>query len=169
MRITRRHLLALTGATTGAAALGVGGLALRWWDRPHGEGLLVLSQDEYEFLQAVAEAWMPRGGTPELSGADANLGAYVDELLFHVEQPTPTLLKALFQGLDDKPYGGWFTPYRKLPLDDRTTLLRQWLDHPNALFRGGVSGVVAILGFGWTTHPDVAKVLAPWFGCGYGR
>lgn len=169
MRITRRHLIALTGASAGLAAMGALGVFERWWDRPHGEGLAVLSLDEYEFLQAMAEAWMPRGGTPALSGADANLGAFVDDLLTHVDPPTPTLLKALFQGLDDKPIGGWFAAYRHLPLEDRQILLRQWLDHDNALFRGGVSGTIALLGFGWTTHPDVAKLLQPWYGCGYGR
>ena len=162
-------MLALGAAGAGVSAMGVAGLGLRWWDRPHGEGLLVLSDKEYGFLQALAEAWMPAGGTPALSGADANLGAYVDELLSHVEAPTPTLLKALFEALDDKPIGGWFAPYRKLPLEDRATLLRRWIDHPNALFRSGVVGTVILLGFGWTTHPEVAPMFQPWFGCGYGR
>lgn len=169
MQITRRHVLALLAATTAAAGVGAGGLALRWWRRSPGEGLKVLSRDEYEFVQAVAEAWLPPGGEPEISGAEANVGAFLDETLVHAEGATAELLKLLFQGLDDKPLGGWFHPYRRLPLADRQVILHDWMHHDNPTFRRAIAGVMALLGMGYTIHPMVAEVLRPSFGCGYGR
>lgn len=168
MRITRRHVLALTLAGAGLAAGGAGALALRWWDRPAAEGLQAMSQDEYDFVQAVAEAWMPHGGTPELSGADANLGAFFDGVLARADDTTRSLLKTLLQVLDDKPIGFRFVPYRHLPLSVRQDILRDWLHHDNYLFRNAVEGFMALLSMGWTTHPEVARLISPWYGCGYG-
>ena len=81
MSLSRRHVLAATTAVGVAGGLGVGTAAWRWWERPPGEGLQSLADDEYAFVQALAEAWMPAGGTPELSGADAALGNFIDGLI----------------------------------------------------------------------------------------
>lgn len=169
MRITRRHVLAVLAVGGAASALGTGAVGLSWWDRPPGEGLKVLSPQEYDLVQAVGEAWMPRGGTPELSAADAEVGLFFDELLAHSPEDAARMLKLLLQALDDKPRIGWFSAYRHLPLESRQEILAGWIDHPRPLLRRAVHGMIVLLSMGWTTHPEVARILRPSFGCGYGR
>jgi len=168
MRITRRHVIALSAAAVGAAALGAGGLVLRWWNGPPGHGLRALSRDEYDFVNAVAEAWMPSGGTPAISGAEANVGAFFDETLDRIDPSQRELLEALLQVLDDKPIGFHLVGYRNLPLATRQRILRAWMHHPEYLFRSAVAGLMALISMGYTTHPEVARQISPWFGCGYG-
>ena len=169
MKLSRRHVLATMAAVPIAGAVGTGGLALRWYDKGPAAGRILLSSDEYDFIQALAEAWMPPGGVPALSGADADLGAWFDELLTHMAANQQTLLKLLIQILDDVPLVTDASSYRKLDLPRRIELLSDWLDSSNPLFRAGVAGVVVLIGMGWTTHPEVARVIAPRFRCGWSR
>lgn len=169
MMLTRRHVLAAMAAVPVAGALGGGSLALRWYNKGPAAGRILLSSDEYDFIQSLAEAWMPPGGVPALSGADADLGAWFDELLTHMAPNQQTLLKLLVQILDDVPLVTDASTFRGLSLPRRVELLGEWLDASNPLFRAGVSGVIVLIGMGWTTHPDVAHVLAPRFRCGWSR
>jgi hypothetical protein len=170
MPLTRRQVLAAMGAT---AALGAGasGVALKRsvWDLAPAEGLLALSDGEYRFVQALAEAWMPAGGDPALSGADADLGRFVDDIVFRTLPTNRKLLKALFQGLDQLPMLTHARSFSALDLPVRTAVLQGWLDSDVWLLRQGVGSVVVFLAFGWTTHPDVVGYLAPSFICRYGR
>ncbi|MEZ4318548.1 MAG: hypothetical protein R3F61_13630 [Myxococcota bacterium] len=169
MRITRRHVLATTAAVAAAGTLGVGATGVRWWNRAPGEGLVVLAPDEHAFIQAVAEAWMPRGGTPELSGADAGVGDFLDETLQAVNPLNQKLLKLLMQVLDDSTLPTHLSAFRNLGLKQRQNVLRGWLQHDSFLVRSAVTGLVLLMSVGWTTHPEVAEVLRPSMRCGYGR
>ena len=165
---TRRQLLTTLTALGVASAGGTALVGSRWWARPAGQGLSVLSDDEHEFLQAVAEAWMPRGGEPEVSGADANLGVFMDQLLAQSDESITGPLKALFQVLDDTTRATHLSAYRHLPLDARREVLRGWLVSDVSLFRRAVHGMMALLSMGWSQHPDVIRVLRPSFACGWG-
>jgi hypothetical protein len=169
VKITRRHVLAAMAAVPAAGALGVGGLAWRWWDRPPGAGLKRLSQDEHDFVVAIAEAWFPGGGEPALSGADADLGAFFDDVLDGMQPATATELKLLLQALDDLTLPTRFAPFRTLSLDDRIEVLGAWMGSDQWLLRNAVQATLVLVGTGYTTHPAVVETLRPWFACGYGR
>ena len=169
VKITRRHLLALGAAVPAASALGAGGLAWRWYGTAPAEGRAVLSDDEYDFMQALAEAWMPPGGEPFLSGADADLGGWMDELLSHMDATKASLLKVLMQVLDDAPLLTDASSFRSLQLSRRMELLQGWMTSTNSMFRAAVTGLVVLMGMGWTTHPDVVAVIGPMFRCGWSR
>jgi len=79
--ITRRQVLAAIGAVPVVGALGAAATAWQWWDRPAAEGLVALSADKHAFVQALAEAWMPPGGSPPISGAEAELGRFLDDVV----------------------------------------------------------------------------------------
>lgn len=169
MKITRRQVLAAAAAVPVVGALGAGATAWSWWDRPAGAGLKVLSTEEHAFVQALAEGWMPRGGRPELSGADAKLGDFVDDVVAAMDPRTGTELRLLFHALDALPIprrGGYF---QSLSVEARSAVIEAWLDHPSWAVRDGAAGVLVLVSMGWTTHPDVARVLAPMFRCRYGR
>lgn len=169
MKITRRMVLAATAGLAASASVGAGALLARWWDRAPGEGLHTLSQDEHDFAQAVAEAWMPPGGDPPLSGADAALGGFLDGVVSAMEPATARELKLLLQVLDDFTLPTHLSSFRKLPLESRTEVLHGWLHSDQPLMRGAIQAVLVLLSVGWTTHPDVVGRLQPLFPCGYGR
>ncbi len=168
MPITRRQVLIATGAVAVAGAL-AGATAWRWYDRPPGEGLLALSPDEHDFVQALGEAWMPSGGTPALSGADAALGHFLDEVVAGMEGATGKEFKVLLQALDDLTLLTRLRPFRFLELDARIEVLDGWLHSDLPLLRAGIQGVLTLIAVGWTTHPEVVPYLQPHFRCGYGR
>ena len=69
MKVTRRHVLAVAACSGAAALAGVGGLAVRWWDRPAGEGLLALSE-EARFHEIVDGELVPKAA-PTAEHGDA--------------------------------------------------------------------------------------------------
>jgi hypothetical protein len=166
--ITRRQVVAVLAATSAAAAGSAGGLALRWWDRAPGEGLAALSQDEHDFLQAVAEAWMPAGGTPPLSGADAQAGRFLDAVVASMSPATGRELKLLLQALDDWPIPRRLAPFRRLPLDTRIAVLHGWRHSDRWLLRNAALGVLVLVAEAVTMHPRFLALLAPNAPCGFG-
>ncbi len=169
MRITRRQVLAAGLAVSAAGAIGVAAVGVAWWDRPAGAGLLVLSGSEHAFIQALAEAWMPRGGVPALSGADAELGGWFDAVVAGMPGPPRRQLKLLLHVLDALPLATHGSHYSALQLDSRQDVLRAWLHSDRYLLRSAAQAVMVLVGLGWSTHPEVAEGIRPWFGCGFGR
>ena len=169
MELTRRHVLAAMAAVPVVGTLSTGAVAWSWWDRAPGEGLKALSADEYQIVQAFAEAWMPPGGDPELSGADANLGAFFDDLVVGMGKEGGTELKMLLHVVDNLARPTQVRAFRNLPLETRTQLIRTWMDSPIELVRLAITAVIVLLAMGWTTHPDVVGFFKPMFRCGYGR
>lgn len=168
MRITRRHLLATSAAAATVGAL-AGGLAVRWWDRPKASHLKALSEDEHAFVQALAEAAFPPGGDPALSGADARLGDFLDEMVSWMEPQQGRLFRLLLQAMDDRPTPVWLAPFSSLDLPSRIQILEGWANSEYYLIRSSTAGVTALLAFGWMTHPENAARLKPHVGCAYGR
>jgi len=173
MPVTRRQLVTLAAAVPvagGLLAVGAGGtVAWQWWDRPAGEGLQRLASDEHAFAQAVAEAWMPHGGDPPISGAEAELGHFLDGILAGMPPGQANELKLLLQALDDLPRLTHFAPYRSLDLDTRIAVLDGWLHSDQWLLRNGILGLLSLIGTGYTTHPEVLEHVRPLFRCAYGR
>ncbi len=168
MSITRRHVLAAMAAVAATGTTTAGGVAWQWWNRAPGEGLKALSQHEYDIVQAMAEGWMPRGGTPALSGADANLGAYLDSVLADMAPLDRKGLKLLIQAVDDLCLVSDGGTFRSLSVDRRSELVQFWLSSEINLVRSAFTALFILMSIGWTSHPDVAAHLSPMFPCGNG-
>lgn len=167
--LTRRHVLVATAAVGVAGAAGGLALRTRWWDQRPGEELLALSKVEYDIVQAIAEAWMPPGeGPPDISGAEANVGAFVDEVVSRMSDETRKLFKLALHLLDDLTLAVEFRPYHQLDRFKRSTYLNIWLNSPWSVLRQLASAVLIFVAMGYTIHPEVAKELSPYFRCGYG-
>lgn len=169
MKPTRRQVLAAAAAVSAAGGLGLGTSVWSWWDRPAGAGLKALAPEEHAFVQAMAEAWMPPGGTPAISGAEARLGDYFDDMVASMPADLGKQLRLLLHALDHLTVPVRGRTFRSLPLETRSAVLAGWLDHPVFLVRDGVTAVMILIGMGYTTHPEVVSVLRPMFPCGYGR
>jgi hypothetical protein len=166
--ITRRHVLAAMGGLAAAGAVGVGTTAWRWWDRPPGEGLAALSAEEHGFAQALAEAWMPPGGEPAISGAEARMGDFLDQVVASMAVQQGKLFRLLLHLLDEETVLTDAARFQNLSLERRQEVLAGWLGSPWFAQRQAVSAVMALISFGYTEHPEVVPMLKPMFTCGFG-
>jgi len=166
MKVTRRMVLAATGALAVGAT--VGSVGVHWWNQPAGSDLRALSDSEFHFAQALAEAWMPPGGDPALSGADAGLGHFLDEVVARMAPPKADQFKFLLQACDASTLPTDFSRFSALPLARRSELLNDWMRSGSYLRRQALSGVLSLMSFGWTIHPDVVQAFRPYYGCWYG-
>lgn len=169
MKVTRRQILAAMAAIPLVSGLSAGAVGLRWYNRAPGATLLVLADDEYAFIQALAETWMPAGGTPSLSGAEADLGRFADDLISSMASMQQTLIKLLLQVLDDATLPTHFASFKSLEIAEREIVLRGWLNADQPEVRTAVSTMLLLLGEGWGTHPKVVEHMRNEYPCGYGR
>lgn len=169
MRLTRRHLLALAGLTTAAATAGVGLTLVHWWDQPPEAPYLHVSADEARFLDALAEAVFPTGGTPALGGASASVARYMDLVLSGLVGTQRELIRISMHALDNlaRVHGG--AAFSDLPADRAEAQIRDWLASPNGVERGLAQSLYLFVVMGYTAHPEVAPILRPWFNCGFGE
>jgi hypothetical protein len=167
--ITRRQVLAATAALSVAGVAATGSAGFQWWNRPPGRGNRHLTDQEHAFVQALSEAWMPPGGVPAISGAEARLGDFLDEVLSGVEPTVARQLRLLLTGLDLLAVSSHGGAYRGLDLATRIEVLQGWLQSDMMLLRSAIQGVLVLISVGYTTHPDTVEVLSPWYKCRYGR
>lgn len=168
MQITRRHVLAATGALGVASSLTAGGVLLSWWDRPPGQGLTALSPEEWTFVQALAEAWMPPGGTPAISGAEARVGDFLDGVVQNMAETQGKLFRVLVRLLDHATLPTRGARFSSLDLETRTSVLAGWVNAPTYLQRQAISSVLVLVAFGYMQHPEVAPAFRHLYRCGYG-
>lgn len=165
MKLSRRQLLALSGAATLAAA---GGVVGSWWNVKPGEEYRCLSLEEALFLDAVAEAAFPRGGDPELGGGEAGVSWYVDELLSGMEELQRNLLRLSLHAFDAETLPMHGSRFRHLPAPLAQEVLRGWLMSGLPELRNAFSSVYLFVGMAYTSHPTIAARLSPSFRCGFG-
>jgi hypothetical protein len=169
VRLTRRHFLAVAGLTAAAAAAGVALTAHHWWDQPAAAPYHHVSRDEVLFLDALAEAAFPAGGTPSLGGGQANVGRYLDIVLAGLVGMQRQLVRVSMHALDNLARAGHGVAFHDLPPDTAQAQLREWLLSPSATERGLAQSLYLFVVMAYTAHPDVAPLLRPWFGCGFGE
>ena len=168
MRITRRHLLALSAGTTAAAALVAGGIATRWWNQPADAPFDVLNQDEAAFVRAWASAAYPANEIISLAGEDAGLDRFFDQMLKTTPADAAKLLRLLLHALDTATYPTEGMAFSKLAEDQRQVVFTRWINSDIAPFRSATQSLVLLLGMGWSIHPDVAPHMRALHSCGYG-
>ena len=125
--ISRRQFIAISTLT----AVGLAGAVsvYSWWDTPAASPYTKLSEREGKFLSGLSAAAFPAGAAIPLSGGEARLDRFFDELLNTMPEENAVLIKLLLQGLDKTSvfwYGSsfhtlwpWFTarpvPLRRAP------------------------------------------------------
>lgn len=172
MRPTRRQLLIAlggVGATLGAVGAGSAVLVHRWYDRERGQGYTNLSLEEAAVLRAFAGAIWPITAHTEISGEDANLDHFFDEIIGVWPETTRDMMRVLINALDDL---SALEAGAGLPALDplaRTALLMGWHDSEIPELRSAVQSLVVLLGQGWSTHPDLKGPVRGLYKCGYGR
>ncbi len=168
MKIARRHLLALGAATAAVSVMGAGAGVASWWRQPADAPFSVLSADEAQFVRAWSGAAFPGGATLATDGATANLDRFFDGVLAHVPDTQQHLLRLLLHALDNGAIVWSGSRFTSLSSNDARTVFHTLLAHDIAEVRGAAQSLTVLLGMGYSTHPDVAPVMARWHRCGYG-
>ena len=168
MRISRRHLLALSAAAAAVGAIGVGGLGYRWWDQPPDAPLEALSTQEAQIVRAIAGTAYPRTAAIPLDGSEAHLDRFFDATLSHMPESPRRLLKLLLHGLDGGTVLTHGSTFTELSPSERSEVLQGWTQHDLAELRNAAQSLVLLLGMGWTIHPEVAPTMQRLHSCGYG-
>lgn len=168
MKVTRRHVLAGLALLAAAGAVGVGGVGVAWYDQDPAAPLRVLSADEAEILDAIAEAAWPAGGTPALGGRDAGLPRFLDAVLVGMPEVQRDLLRFSLHAVDALSLPTHGARFRHLAAADAEAALAAGLAHPVAELRSLVQSFHIFAGMAYLAHPEVAPLLVPMFGCGFG-
>ena len=169
MKLTRRQILVATSAAAVLGGLTAGGTAVHWWDQPAGQQLAALSEDEARFARALADTFFPPGGQPTIGGAESGAVEGFDALLLAMEEDNRNILKIFLHTLDASTIATRCASFTKLSLEQRAEVLTSWKNHPITVWRIAIESLQILLGIGFTTHPDVAALIQPSFGVGYGR
>lgn len=159
----------MAGLTTAAAGAGVALTLARWWEQPPTDPYRYVSVDEARFLDALAEAAFPAGGTPPLGGGQANVARYLDVVLAGTVGWQRGLVRLSMHALDNLARLSHGVPFHALPAEAAQAQLRDWLTTPVAAERGLAQSLYLFVVMAWCAHPEVAPTIAPWFHCGFGE
>ena len=171
MRITRRHLLAAAGLASAAVVggtLGTGLVYRAWWNQPADPGTRLLSSDELDFLDALADAIFPPDSGLPLRGREAHVGRSVDLVLSGMHENQSRLLRLSLHALDQYPLPTHGTAFRNLDPGAAGQVLASWVSHDLAEVRGLMASLYIFVAMAWSIHPEVAPTFAAQFKCGYG-
>jgi hypothetical protein len=169
MQISRRHLLALSAGTAAVGALGASGLVIQWWDQPATAPYKCLSDGEATFVRAWAGVAFPATEPTPMSGDQARLDRFFDQMLQFAPPDATKLLKLLLNGLDAASVPTHGTNFVSLDEAGRLDRFEAWTHSDLSLLRSATQGLVLLIGMGWSTHPDVAPVMEKMHSCGFGR
>jgi hypothetical protein len=169
MQISRRHLLALSAGTAAVGAMGATGLLIQWWDQPATAPYTCLSDGEATFVRAWAEVAFPATESTPISGDQAGLDRFFDQVLQFAPPDASKLLKLLLNGLDAASVPTHGTTFVSLDRADRLDRFEAWTHSEMSLFRSATQGLVLLIGMGWSIHPDVAPVMKTMHSCGFGQ
>ena len=168
MKITRRHLLALSAAASAVGAIGVGGLALQWWNQPPDAPYEVLSTEEASFIRAWGACAYPSTPAIPLTADEARLDRFFDAFSKVMPADASRLLRLLLHALNSATLPTHGHQFIDLDMETRMTIFESWTHAELSEFRSATQSLVLILGMGWSIHPAVAPTMQKLHSCGYG-
>jgi len=167
--LSRRQLLVLASAPPLLAAAGAAGVAGSWFLQRPAPPLRFLSTAEAATVRALCGAAWPATTACPLDGADADLDAYLDELMASLGGLQRDGIRMLLHVIEELPLATDGDRFGALPRDRQAALLQSWLDSDQATVRSALVSVVILTGMGYTTHPDAAATFGSLYRCRYGR
>ncbi|MEC7985516.1 MAG: hypothetical protein VX278_10145 [Myxococcota bacterium] len=166
--LNRRNLIALSISLTASIALGVGLSLYAWWDAPPDQPYRHLNNEEASMIRHLSGAAFPAGDFSPLRGDRAHLDRFFDLFIENMETTNRNLLRFFLHTLNQTTLIHRQKRFVELVSGIQTQQLESWLSVDHPLFRNAVQSLVAILGMGYTTHPEVSPLLNPLHRCGYG-
>lgn len=166
--IPRRKLLLYASAALGSATIASSIVVSQWWNTAPQEPYTHLNRDEANLTLLIAKAAFPAGEHHHIDGQQASLDRFFDQFLGHLQPQNRSLLKLLLQATDriSLPFYGQY--FSNLSSDEQQSCLEGLLNHQQHLVRSAYQSLIAILGMGYSTHPEMAEKLSRLHRCGYG-
>lgn len=166
--INRRKFFFYASAALSTASIASCILVVQWWDTPPHESYEHLSAHEASITKVIAKAAFPSGKSHPMDGSQAQLDRFFDHFLGQLNEQNRKLLKLLLQTTERISiplYGSYLSNLSDIQQQECVEYL---LNHPQHLVRSAYQSLIAILGMGYTTHPQMAEKLALFHRCGYG-
>lgn len=167
--MNRRQFMVLGGVSTlglavGSAAWRVGGV---WWDQKPGEGRQVLSGDEVQIAESIAEALFP--GDHEMpAGDEVGVIETLDGYLAAIPSQKANLLRLLLHAIDEMavPSDLGLTRFRNRSLEERIEILNAWDDSWIGVRREAFEALKMVLSMGYCESPQVLEAAGIDYECG---
>lgn len=128
---------------------------------PVGGQRSVLRSKEREIVAACAEVLLPAGGAIPLSGLDAGVVAYFDDVMAQIPRTTQLLLRALLQFVQHSPtfYGPLKRPITKLGVEDRRRVLEGLMNSRSYLLRTAFLGLRTVITIAYFGNEEVNRTV----------
>lgn len=121
----------------------------------------VLTRGEREIVAACAEVLLPAGGAIPLSGMDAGVLDYFDDVLARIPATTRFLLRALIQFVEHSPtiYGPFKKRVTRLSAKDRSKVLEGLANSRLYLLRTAFLGLRTVLTIAYFGNDEVNRTV----------
>jgi hypothetical protein len=121
----------------------------------------VLRNSEREIVAACAEVLLPAGGAIPLSGMDAGVVDYFDDVLARIPVTTRFLLRALIQFVEHSPafYGPFKKRVTRLSAEDRSKVLQGLANSRLYLLRTAFLGLRTVLTIAYFGNDEVNRAV----------
>lgn len=130
--------------------------------QPAGSGQRSILWDrERRIVAACAEVLLPAGGAIPISGNDAGVVEYFDDVMARIPLTTRLLLRALLQFVEHSPtlYGPLKKPVTKLGLDDRRKVILGLANSRLYLLRTAFLGLRTVLTIAYFGNEEVNRTV----------
>lgn len=119
----------------------------------------VLRQRERKIVIACAEVLLPDGGAIPMSGVEAGVVDYFDDMVAKVPPMTRILLRGLLQLVEHSPtlYGPLKRPVTRLGVEDRRKVLSRLMNSRSYLLRTAFLGLRTVLTIAYFGNEEVVR------------
>ena len=166
--LSRRNFLIYSSIAAASASIAAGLHVYQWWDTPAEAPYIHLNKREAQIIQCLAKAAFPSGSTSDLDGEQAQLDRFFDRFLDQLQHQNRTLLKMLIQATDRITFPSHRSYFTDIPTQEQQKIIEGLLGSDQHLIRAAYLSLIAILGMGYSTHPQISEMLSELHRCGYG-
>ena len=166
--IDRRKFFFYAAAALSSASIASSIVVAQWWDTAPQTPYTNLSTEEANTVLLISKSAFPAGEHHHMDGAQAQLDRFLDQFLSQINDQNRKLLKLLLQATERisiPTHGSYFS---NLAENQQQRCIEDLVRHPQHLIRSAYQSLIAILGMGYSTHPDMAEKIATLHRCGYG-
>jgi hypothetical protein len=128
----------------------------------------VLNRQEQALVAACVEAMLPPGGVIALSGEEAGVLAYVDQMLGRLPVVTRVMLRALLRFVEYSPwvFGPFQSRMTRLPVAERVKVIQALSESRLYVLRSAFVALRALLTLGYFGNAQVNRALGMEPACG---
>ena len=165
---SRRKFIIYSTIAASSASIAAGLSVYQWWDTTPETPYIHLNKREAHIIQCIAQSTFPSGPQSSIDGKDAQIDRFFDQFLDQLLHQNRTLLKMLIQATDRISLPTHRSYFTSLSTEEQQEIIEGLLHSDQHLIRSAYLSLIAILGMGYSNHPQIAEKLSVFHRCGYG-